>query len=146
MLARFAEPGGQLKATFEQIQRFLAAPDPHRQFGEHADRGDIGRMLLQPVAQQRFGIRQAVFGQGFGGLHQTRVAGGVADVGDVSRVGAFGIADAAQVIGQRQPGLRQRRIQRQRAAQRREGVIATTAATEREPEFAMHLRRTRLLA
>ena len=145
VLARLAEPGRELQATFEQMQRVFAAPDPHRQFGEHADRGDIGRVLLQPVAEQRFGIGQTIVGQGFGRLQHARVARRMTDVGHVRGVGAFGIADAAQVVGQGQPGLRQGGIERECAPQRGDGVVATTGAAERQPEFAVHLRRTRLL-
>ena len=99
VLTCLAESGREFQTAFEQMQRFLATPNPDRQFGEHADRSDIGRVLLQPVAQQRFGIGQAIVGQGFGRLQHARVARGMADIGHVRGVGAFGIADAAQMIG-----------------------------------------------
>ena len=145
MLARLTEPRRQFEAALQQMQRLACPPHPHRQLRQHADRGDIGGLLVQPCPQQRFGIGETVLGQRIGGLQQARIARGMADVREIGGIRAFGIADAAQVVGQRQPGLRQFGLERQRCAQRLQGLVAAAGAGQRQAEFVMHQGGARLL-
>ena len=137
ILPRCLEAGGQLQAALEQMQGVLVATQPGSDFGEHADRGNVSRRLLQVFAQQGLGRGDAVLDQGDGGSQQARVAGGVTHMAPVRRVGRLLFAGRHQVIAKRAPGLRQIGLQRHRATQRLDRFLPAPAMAKRQPQVEM---------
>ena len=117
------------------------------EFGEHAHRGDVGGCGAQVRAQQRFGFGNPV------GLASAAAAcssaGSRARMTQMRGVGFLGageIADRGEMVAEREPCARQFGLQRDRATQRRDGIVAASATAERDAEFELHGGRLRLLA
>ena len=124
VLARFAEARRELDATREQGLRILVASEARGQLPQHAQRHDVGRRALEVLAQALLGLRQAIGRERVGRGEQLRVSHGVPDVRRVRGVGAGLVADRTEVVGQQQPGLGQRGLERERAAERRDRLVA----------------------
>ena len=135
VLARGVEARCEFQATREQVLGILVAAQARGDFGEHADRGHVGRRPLQLFAQQYFRIRDAVFVQRGGSSEQARVARGKADVACISGVGAFAVAGRHEVVAEREPGFRQVGLERDRAPQRGAGFVAAFGACQRDAEL-----------
>jgi hypothetical protein len=71
--ARRAEIGGELKRAAQEIFGVLIPSDASREFGHHADGGNVKGVFLQMRTEQRFGIGQAVIVERQRGLHQARI-------------------------------------------------------------------------
>ena len=71
--ARRPEIRGQFKRSAQQVFGVLITPDAAREFGHHADRGDVEWVCFQMRAEQRFGIRQAVIVKRECSFYQLRV-------------------------------------------------------------------------
>ena len=144
VLARGIETGRQLQAALQQVQRILVAAQPGGDLGEHADRRHVGRRLLQVSAQQRLGLGNTVLDQRDGGGQQLRVAGGMAHVVGVGGVGGLLLAGGHEVVAERAPCLRQVGLQRHRAAQRVDRLLAAPVMAQRQAEVEMGERPVRL--
>ena len=64
----------------------------------------------------------------------------------VGFLGAGEIADRGEMVAEREPRARQFRLQRDRATQRRDRIVAAATTAERDAEFELHGRRLGLLA
>ncbi len=104
-MARFAEIRRELEAAREQPLGVLGAVEPHRDLGEHADRDDIGRRLLQMLAQARFGVRNIVRMQRRSRAHQRGIVHRVTHMLGIRSGGAGAIAGGVELVGQLTPGL-----------------------------------------
>jgi len=82
------EVGCQLEAARQQVAGVHVPAEAQRDLGEHADGGDVGRMLLEVAPEQRLGLGNPVPGQGGPGLEQPRVVYRGPDVLRPGRVGA----------------------------------------------------------
>lgn len=91
-------------------------------------------------AQQRLGIRYAVFNQGGGGRQQARIARRAAYVLGVSRIGLRVLASGHQDIAQRTPRLRQLGLQHRRQAQRRHGLLSLPATAQGNAQVELRVR------
>ena len=109
VVPRLAESGGEFEAAREQILRVLDAVDAYGEFGEHADRDDVGRRLAQLRAQTCFGFRDAVRGERGRGVHQRRIVDAVADVFEIGVARGRRIARGEQAVAEPPPHLRLRR-------------------------------------
>ena len=74
VLPRDRETRCEFEAAREQGFRIGDAADARRHFGEHADGGDVGRIVPQVFAQQRFGFGDAVLAQRQRRDHELRIA------------------------------------------------------------------------
>ena len=131
------EARGELEAALEECLRIRIAAQPRRNFGQHAQRRDVGRMRLQVLAQQRFGFGNAVLDQRCSRGQQPRIPGGRLDVARVGGVGAFPFADRRKVVGERAPRIGQVRLESHRAAQRGDGRLALPEAAERHAQLVV---------
>ena len=101
----------EFQAPGQQILGVVVAPDARGDLGEHAQGGDVGGMLVQVPAQQRFGFGNAVLAQRGARGEQARIARGGLEEARARGLGARIIADCPQVIGERAPRIRQIRVQ-----------------------------------
>src|ERR1700730_18446791 len=111
------EAGRELEAARQQTLGVVVAPEARGVLGEHADRGDIGRMLAQMRAQQRFGFGDAVVAQRRRRGHQARVTRGRLEKARSGGLRPRLIPPRPEVIGERTPRVRKIRVQRQSPAQ-----------------------------
>lgn len=105
MMPRLAEIRRQFQAAFKQALRVLAAVQAHGELGQHADRDDVGRRLLQMRLQQALGNRNIIRVQRCGGTHQGWIGGRMFDVLQIGSRGADAVARRIQRIGQAAPDL-----------------------------------------
>jgi hypothetical protein len=95
----------ELQAAFEQRLCISVATQAGCDFRKHADSGDVGGLLLQMRAQQRFGLGDTALDERSRGFHQPRIASGCLDVLRAGVVCAPRIAHGRKVIGQRAPRI-----------------------------------------
>ncbi len=143
-MARREEARCELEAAAEQQFGVCVAPEPPGDLGQHAQGGDIGRVLAQVVAQQRLGYGNAALLQCDRGFEQPRVARRGTDLPRIGGVGRRGIADGVQVIAERAPGVGKIRLEGQRATQRRNCRITAAEVAVGECQFVVHRGRLRL--
>ena len=106
--------------------------DRRGHLGEHADRGDVGRVPLEEFAQRAFRVRDAVFAQRRRRVDEPRIARRVADRFRVRGIRGLLHLERGVVIAERAPGVRQCRPVAHRAFQRRYCVLAPPHPPERE--------------
>ena len=121
VVARLAESRRELQTAQQQPLGVLGAIEPQRNFGQHADRDDVGRRLPELLAKACFGGRNEVRMQRRRRRQQNRIAHGVAHVLRIRIRRAFAIAARVQMIGELAPRLRAERIGGDDAAQRGDG-------------------------
>ena len=114
----------------QQVLGVVVAADAGGDLGEHAQRGDVGGMLVQVPPQQCFGFGNAVLAQRRAGGEEARVACGCLEEARARRLGASIIADRPQVIGERAPGIRQIRVEFDGTLEFGDGLVATTERPE----------------
>src|SRR6185295_1148504 len=88
-------------------QRFGVAitSDPAGDLGEHADRGDVGRMRFQTTAERRFCMRYLVGSKRSAGGEQLRVRCGESQRFMVRAVATFDVAFKVKMIAERTPAV-----------------------------------------
>ena len=107
VLARGMESRGQLQAARQQALGILVAAQADRHFGEHADCRDIGRSLLQALAQQCLSLDQAILAERRGRAQHVRVTRRIAHMVGIRRIGTVGVVQGHELIAKREPGLGQ---------------------------------------
>ncbi len=133
--ARGSEAGGQFEAAFQQVLCVLIALQPRRNFREHADGGDVGGVLFQVLAEERFGFGDVVVVQSYRGLHEVRILRGVADLLGVGRIGACGVAGDGEVVREGAPGVGDFGVEFQRVLERADGGVALPRCAQCEAQF-----------
>ena len=144
VVARGREAGRELEAASQQLLGVRVAAQAARHLRKHADRGDVSRVGLEVRAQQHLGLRYLVGAQRRRRLEQARVAGRGTDVLRVGSVGAHGIADDRQVVGELAPGVGQVRIEHGRATQGMNCGLALASRCASTAEFVVERRPVRL--
>jgi len=144
VLARGLKARRQFQTACQQPAGIFVTPQARGDLGEHADRGDIGRRLLQVFAQQGLGLGNAGFRQRRGGSEQARVAGGITNMVGVGGVGTILVAGSQEMVAECAPGLRQVRFQRYRSAQRIDRILAAPMAPQGETQVKVNGRPARL--
>lgn len=144
VVARGSEARREFEATLEEQLRIAVATEPGTDLREHANRGDIGRMLQQVLPQARLGYGKAAVAQRGCRLEQARIACRVANMARVGSVCARDIAHQHQVVAEQAPGIRKVRLELYGAAQGCNGRLAAARGAQGKPEFEMRRRRVGL--
>ncbi len=103
VVARGGEAGGELDRPPQQILRIAMAPDAAGELGQHADRADVGRRLLQPRAQQGLGDGKVVAGERVRGLQQGRIGDRRVERGQMRRIATRLVAGEMKLVATRAP-------------------------------------------
>ena len=130
----------------QQQRGFLVAAQPHRQFGQHAQRRHVAGLAGQPRPQAGFGLRQVATRKRVGGHHQRGVVRAVSHMLEVGDVGAIVVAGGEAQVGQRQPRTGQGRLQRNRAFGAGQRIHPPPCTGLRPGQFQPGHGRTRLRA
>ena len=109
VLPRHREARRELETARQQRFRIGDAADARRDFGEHADGGDVGGIVPQVLAQQAFRVGDAVLAQRQRRNHELRIARRMPQMLRESLVGGLAHLERAVVIRERAPGIRQSR-------------------------------------
>ncbi len=83
-MARIAEVRREFEAAQQQMLGVLGAIQAHGDFGQHADRDDIGWCLLQVVAQLGFRFGNVICPQRISCAHQYGIMHAVLHVAQIS--------------------------------------------------------------
>ena len=105
VVTRGHERRRKLECAGEQTLRIAVAAQSRCHLGEHADGGDIRRVLFQMGAQQRFRWRDSVLAQIHRGFHQARILYRMTDLLRVGGLRSFDVVQPGQQIAQRAPGF-----------------------------------------
>ena len=116
--------GASSRQRASSVLGIAVAAEPRGDFRQHADGGDVGRLALQVLAQQRLGHGDASLAECERRLEQPWVARGRADVLGVGRVGTGSVAHGRQVVTQCQPRVAHVRLQLHGLAERLHGSLA----------------------
>ena len=135
VLARGMESRGQLQAARQQALGILVAAQADRHLGEHADCRDIGRGLMQSLAQQCLSLDQTVLAERGRRPQHVRVARRIAHMVGIRRIGTVGIVQGHELIAQREPCLGQIGFQCDRTQQRRLCLIGLPGRPQGESEL-----------
>ncbi len=138
ILARRRERGRELEAAREERFRVGVAPEARGHLREHADRRDVGRILLEVGAQQALGDGDAVVDKRGPRFQQPRIADGEAQVLRIGLIGTWRIADRRKMVRQRPPGIAEVGLEFHRAPEGRHRFLAAAQRAEREAEFVVH--------
>ncbi len=108
VLAGGGEAGGDLQAADQQgLGLLLHAAQPGDGLGQHPDRGRLVGAGLQQGAQGLLGLAGLAVDQGDGGGHRRRVADPALDLPGAGDLGAVGVAQQVQRLGEAAPALDQ---------------------------------------
>ena len=139
-------PGASSRQRSRRIRRLRKAAEPGGDLGEHADRGDVGGVALEVLAQQGLGHGDPVLAERGCRSEQLRVARRSPDVIRVGGIGTRCVAHRSQVVAEATPRIGEFWLQLQRAAQRGHRVLAAPGRRERERQFVVRGRPLRVRA
>ena len=134
VLPRDREPRRELEAAREQHFGIRDPADPGRDFGEHADCGDVGGIVPQMFTQQLLRFGDAVLAERQGRHQKLWIARRMADLLRKGVVRGIAHLERRVVVTECAPRIRLRRIEMHRAAQGFDGLFALAKPAEREAE------------